>query len=118
MLSVPAGRPEMPTVYVPWQSLPYHLRWSPAWQQCASLRKLHFRHPKTIRGPVDSDRWVLPLPDGARLADPDGCHLEPGQLLFVLRSAISRRSEERRVGKECVSTCRSRWSPYPQTKKK
>src|SRR3546814_21085402 len=24
----------------------------------------------------------------------------------------SRRSEERRVGKECVSTCRSRWSPY------
>src|SRR3546814_14323456 len=25
--------------------------------------------------------------------------------------AISR-SEERRVGKECVSTCRSRWSPY------
>src|SRR3546814_2023151 len=26
------------------------------------------------------------------------------------RSAV--RSEERRVGKECVSTCRSRWSPY------
>src|SRR3546814_5000492 len=24
----------------------------------------------------------------------------------------SSRSEERRVGKECVSTCRSRWSPY------
>src|SRR3546814_20567134 len=23
------------------------------------------------------------------------------------------RSEERRVGRECVSTCRSRWSPYP-----
>src|SRR3546814_17542119 len=23
------------------------------------------------------------------------------------------RSEERRVGKACVSTCRSRWSPYP-----
>src|SRR3546814_4438442 len=23
------------------------------------------------------------------------------------------RSAERRVGKECVSTCRSRWSPYP-----
>src|SRR3546814_14901908 len=28
------------------------------------------------------------------------------------------RSEERRVGKECVSTCRSRWSPYPKKKKK
>src|SRR3546814_11151355 len=25
---------------------------------------------------------------------------------------VSARSEERRVGKECVSTCRSRWSPY------
>src|SRR3546814_20846180 len=24
-----------------------------------------------------------------------------------------KRSEERRVGKECVSTCRSRWAPYP-----
>src|SRR3546814_18202296 len=28
------------------------------------------------------------------------------------------RSEERRVGKECVSTCRSRWSPYHYKKKK
>src|SRR3546814_3232722 len=27
-------------------------------------------------------------------------------------SALLSRSEERRVGKECVSTCRSRWSPY------
>src|SRR3546814_19039741 len=26
--------------------------------------------------------------------------------------AVQHRSEERRVGKECVSTCRSRWSPY------
>src|SRR3546814_4633081 len=25
---------------------------------------------------------------------------------------VDGRSEERRVGKECVSTCRSRWSPY------
>src|SRR3546814_9880910 len=28
------------------------------------------------------------------------------------REALAERSEERRVGKECVSTCRSRWSPY------
>src|SRR3546814_15791988 len=28
-----------------------------------------------------------------------------------LDTKIDRRSEERRVGKECVSTCRSRWSP-------
>src|SRR3546814_14218998 len=31
------------------------------------------------------------------------------RVYFVVRIA---RSEERRVGKECVSTCRSRWSPY------
>src|SRR3546814_19793179 len=30
--------------------------------------------------------------------------------------AERRRSEERRVGKECVSTCRSRWSPYHSKK--
>src|SRR3546814_16785575 len=29
-----------------------------------------------------------------------------------------RRSEERRVGKGCVSTCRSRWSPYHEKKNK
>src|SRR3546814_15809287 len=28
------------------------------------------------------------------------------------------RSEERRVGKECVSTCNTRWSPYHEKKKK
>src|SRR3546814_19517085 len=30
---------------------------------------------------------------------------------LTTRDAMTR-SEERRVGKECVSTCRSRWSPY------
>src|SRR3546814_14814702 len=34
--------------------------------------------------------------------------LEPVELGLL----AERRSEERRVGKECVSTCRSRWSPY------
>src|SRR3546814_18021666 len=29
------------------------------------------------------------------------------------RRAAKARSEERRVGKECVSTCRSRWAPSP-----
>src|SRR3546814_12488547 len=33
-------------------------------------------------------------------------------------ASISGRSEERRVGKECVSTCRSRWSQYHEKKKK
>src|SRR3546814_15896332 len=31
--------------------------------------------------------------------------------LFEDRGKNAHRSEERRVGKECVSTCRSRWSP-------
>src|SRR3546814_10322267 len=30
----------------------------------------------------------------------------------AINDRLKRRSEERRVGKECVSTCRSRWSPY------
>src|SRR3546814_12039766 len=36
----------------------------------------------------------------------------------VHRRGAEIRSEERRVGKECVSTCRSRWSPYHNKKKK
>src|SRR3546814_7892698 len=31
---------------------------------------------------------------------------------YQATASSSGRSEERRVGKECVSTCRSRWSPY------
>ena len=35
------------------------------------------------------------------------------QRLIALERIYSRaRSEERRVGKECASMCRSRWSPY------
>src|SRR3546814_20280157 len=34
-----------------------------------------------------------------------------------INHATLKRSEERRVGKECASTCRSRWSPYNSKKK-
>src|SRR3546814_5523081 len=34
------------------------------------------------------------------------------QRIVVLFAYVVARSEERRVGKECVSTCSSRWSPY------
>src|SRR3546814_10510015 len=36
----------------------------------------------------------------------------------LMKSWSWSRSEERRVGKECVSTCRSRWSPYHYKKNK
>ena len=35
-----------------------------------------------------------------------------GRLLTVVNWGAYQRSEERRVGKECTSWCRSRWSPY------
>src|SRR3546814_5909116 len=45
----------------------------------------------------------------------DALRLPPGDANVVNLSGGEKRrvrSEERRVGKECVSTCRSRWSPY------
>src|SRR3546814_15765532 len=35
-----------------------------------------------------------------------------GLILEIFGARARTRSEERRVGKECVSPCRSRWSPY------
>src|SRR3546814_7094044 len=45
---------------------------------------------------------------------PINAEVVPMQTLSAHADAdeIMQRSEERRVGKECVSTCRSRWSPY------
>src|SRR3546814_18375746 len=49
----------------------------------------------------------------------DGSYIFPPNQRFGFFPGITvgwrisdERSEERRVGKECVSTCRSRWSPY------
>src|SRR3546814_15687692 len=52
-------------------------------------------------------KWPILGPHLTRAIDIDAGP-EPGN---CPREAV-RRSEERRVGKECVSTCRSRWSPY------
>src|SRR3546814_19383348 len=41
-----------------------------------------------------------------------------GPWLFPVNVVLRIRSEERRVGNECVSTCRSRWSQYHSKKKK
>src|SRR3546814_12890875 len=58
-------------------------------------RVVHWRSPEVERDPFAAATIAALLPA-----------LPP----FLL--ALGGRSEERRVGKECVSTCRSRWSPY------
>src|SRR3546814_5251543 len=54
-------------------------------------------HPGTQLGQRRTDRIA------GRSEDP---------LELLATATCPDRSEERRVGKECVSTCRSRWSPY------
>src|SRR3546814_18033429 len=46
---------------------------------------------------------------------PRGGH--PDDIAALVAFLGSERSEERRVGKECVSTCKSRWWPYNYKKK-
>src|SRR3546814_14842110 len=69
----------------------------------------------------DGNAWVVDLrPQAARPDVPlriDAQMVSPqGPRLFIPTEGVGRpivaRSEERRVGKECVSTCRSLWSPY------
>src|SRR3546814_19349498 len=42
----------------------------------------------------------------------DAARITAVRQMILAADEKGRRSEERRVGKECVSTCRSRWSPY------
>src|SRR3546814_14376908 len=53
---------------------------------------------------------VVPDPDGLTTGFQD--RLDEENQIFAKVDAVTWRSEERRVGKECGSTCRSRWSPY------
>src|SRR3546814_19761104 len=76
--------------------------------------------------PVERRRGVAQLADAVverPLAAPDAAEVEAQcreaardeALVHRLGDAVvhrAARSEERRVGKECVSTCRSRWWPY------
>src|SRR3546814_15245437 len=73
--------------------------------------------PKPFNVDSEADAQFANLPPGYHVAMRDVRPTLDGQgvvehmLLSDGLSAISVRSEERRVGKECVSTCRSRWSP-------
>src|SRR3546814_12886595 len=73
--------------------------------RAALLRYLRVR----LRGDGDGEDILQDL--WLKLADIDASLIaEP--LAYLYRAAENLvRSEERRVGKECVSTCRSRWSP-------
>src|SRR3546814_18515208 len=64
------------------------------------------------------DRWRL---SDTRMWGPDRMELyervRHASGIAMFTGIITDRSEERRGGKECVSTCRSRWSPYHKKKK-
>src|SRR3546814_18499307 len=57
---------------------------------------------------------LLPATGWVRIGDDLGTNLRGAALpaLSIAIGELAVRSDERRVGKECVSTCRSRWSPY------
>src|SRR3546814_19041329 len=61
------------------------------------------------------DELVAPEPPADTPLDPDRAGRYPTSCGRKAQAShrFHERSEERRVGKECVSTCRSRWSPYP-----
>src|SRR3546814_18516105 len=88
-----------------------------------SVRECWYRDPIRHPGLVPGSNvpQALPLVEGWMLEQVrhdgrDPCRTsEPAvhcSISTVEGWCLSRRSEERRVGKECVSTCRSRWSPY------
>src|SRR3546814_14199106 len=74
----------------------------------------HWRGPAHRKGAALNPGASGPKPmkktDGMRLR-PTSRTYRHFQTAFVLSTRIARK-EERRGGKECVSTCRSRWSPY------
>src|SRR3546814_12089505 len=63
-----------------------------------------------IDGPAGSGKTTLA--EGISDAFPGSSLVIHMDDLYLGWSGLDARSEERRVGKECVSTCRSRWSPY------
>src|SRR3546814_16574688 len=70
-------------------------------------------HIALLRNALQRVRRKHPFTIDAMVVLPDHLHA-----VWTLPPGDAGRSEERRVGKECVSTCRSRWSPDHYTKKK
>src|SRR3546814_18257803 len=69
-----------------------------------------------LRAQQDGEQWVTGGVSNSAVSQ------TYGKWMVRLRAGVSDeisyhvRSAERRVGKECVRTCRSRWSPYHQQK--
>src|SRR3546814_20550411 len=76
------------------------------WLSGKRIRAAHIRWKEDIRRWHPGQEWILDA-GGFGVFDPG-----------INALSILTRSEERRVGKECVSTCRSRWSPSHSKKKK
>src|SRR3546814_17999927 len=55
----------------------------------------------------------VPRPGEAGLSPAEAAQLQAARAASAVYSARIARSEERRVGKECVRTCRFQGSPYP-----
>src|SRR3546814_9890966 len=87
------------------QKTPYELRISD-WSSDVCSSDLNTRYSRQPTGDLDHDtRHVR----NKRIFDDPVSLGAAGNEAGVL---CQTRSEERRVGKECVSTCRSRWLPY------
>ena len=73
-------------------------------------------HPDVAPSSIKETRYFLPARYGAPLPPAAEWHAyfaDAGDRPVHLEATPSYfRSEERRVGKECVRLCRSRWSPY------
>src|SRR3546814_15313247 len=97
----------------------------------SSLTISRARHHGPMNAPVDIPKNLFVCIDHVGIAVPDldeaiafyrdafgmeVAHEEVNEEQGVREAMVQinseGRSEERRVGKECVSTCRSRWSPY------
>src|SRR3546814_1481634 len=74
------------------------------------LVRLQADEASLVTRQIDTQELQLRLIDRQRFLL--GISEERGDRYRAGQSQIQGRSEERRVGKECVSTCRSRWSPY------